>query len=682
MEEYSDADEGSVGYIVLILVVILVIGLAGAVVWYFMRKPVAPVPFRVTIINATGLLVNAILPTGIATTFTPNQTYPETIFLSGSTFSYSFTVPGTSTIKNYTGTINGTETNAQTWYLTRGGIARRKASFTVTNGTSTLDSCCNLNGAVITFTPVIIWDPYDVTLNETLSPIESRKTVSIDYYYLADKNISIEFRYTPPYTGAEQTAWIYNPLKMNPVSDGTNLVLLLNSECKPLYPTDTRCDGTKPVTIDPNSGPTITFKLGTKPSGGSGTLPFIVPGTTASTDFVIATDEPNTNTPAGRVLLRSKNTPSSNWFVYINQIQNSNLYVGADLGTKILYGKDSTNKYTELYKVCKKDSHTLYIWGGKVSSTFVDSCGNTATANTDCKYTVIDSGSNLGYYTCVAHLSEDSGNYLDPCNSDVTNNCTTDAECRTVANGGKCWTRRYCDTTIGKCDIPRAESQSCTKDSMCSNGLKCNNGYCGTAPVGGSCATNLDCKGGLWCYKQKCTEKSNVFGPCDPSKSSTVSCGHDLCCKSIPYLEWEPATVIESCGTNSAGQQCQVYNSPRYGGEICGYCMTSAGAAADEGCPANTTLMGCSPLKMTRSCPPGYTFVEDSSRTGGQGACIKCPKGYTTNPKYLLNGVLKCDRISTQSYSNTGCIDMCIPAPGESGAVCKAITPSEPCTTF
>lgn len=676
--------DGGAGAIVAVILLLVIIGVAGAAAWYYMKdkKDAAvapPVVFSAIIENATGLRINVVLPNSpTPQIMEPGVVLPEATFTSGAVISYTFNNPTTASPKTYTSTITTSFVgDKQRWYLTRGGLAKSKSIVSVSNDTASSDSCCNVQGAFPTFTPVLIWG---TGLEEVLAPIPPRSSANITIYYHIDGYVPIEFRYTSPLGGSAKV-WKYDPVS-GPLGDGSNLRLLLNAMCDPIYPTSARCDGTIPTTpVDPNEGPKITFKLGAGVGSSAGSIgdvntPFKNPMKPDSTDFVIATDETSGTpaVPAGRILLTSAGLTQDKWSVPISSIVNNKLYVGAYNGPVAppTFGKTTGGTPTEAYKVCKTTSHTLYIWSGKQGINA--GCDNPPTpATTACAYTP-NSSTGGGSWSCVAHLSEEPGNYSDPCNTDIGVTCDTDDQCKLTSQGGKCWTPRYCDTVTKKCYPVRSETEACTRDAMCKDGMTCNGGYCGSIPIGGACSTNANCSGGLWCNAGKCSAKSTLGGACDPTKASSVTCASaDLCCTRKPYVPWEEIGWTESCGSADCSSQTVSRNT---GAKGCYKCVPNvAKTDVEDTCPANTGRIGCSPFDPVISCSnPSYTFVRDADFPA-RGKCIRCPTGYTLNRnKYTTAGVLQCRGI-TGTYGSSGCVDMCVPAPGSTGAICTTEMP-------
>lgn len=680
----SVEEESSMGYMLLLLVIIIAVG-AGVAIWYFKFKT-KPKSFNVVIENGTGLEVTATLPNGIKHVFKPNEVYPETTFLSDSAFSYTFTIPNTTppVLKTYTSKVGAYSFGGlQRWYLSRGGLAKRKIVFTATNDITTSSSLCTHKN--ISFTPVILWD---VNIEEILPPIPPRSTSTITLYYPDDKISPVEFRYTIPSSNPINTAWKYDPTVLGPLANGTNLSLVLDNNCNPLYPK---------TPIDPNEGPKITFKLGTgKGSNIDGVNTLFKHPTKETTDFVICTDETmhTPHTPAGRILLKSVGLTSDKWTIPISRIQNGNLYVGAYDGNntppifgglQVSYTPTASSKLTEVYKVCKQTSHTLYIWSGKQGVNA--GCQNEPTsASTTCKYTISTDGSG-GTFNCVAHLSEESGNYDDPCNIPTLQDCNTDAECKTIEKGGKCWTPRYCDSTIKKCMPVKSETETCNRKAMCQDNLACTNGYCGSSPLNGTCATSADCTSDLWCYNGKCTTASPDSGPCDPLEKDKPVCQQGLCCEKRTQMPWIEDSVIIKCGLYNGDptKPCIPLQDRQNNTDLCYYCLEYPGNPNQDGCPTNPTntiRIQCTPSIPTKSCNTGFTYIEDSN-SPDKGKCVRCPSGYVLNKaKYEINGVFKCNKIATVPYSDLSCQDLCIPGPGESGAICRQITPSNPCEVY
>jgi len=706
--EYMELGLGIISSISCIIFICLIISI-GLAVWYSKKSSTTPInqnnytgppapsgpEFEVSIINKTGISLVVTMPDGTTKTFAPEEKYPPTgttTIRSGTSISYQILADVPPTLIPFTNIANGLPgaTNAQTWYLTKGGIMRSTITFRVTNNTNTQDSCCSggSNPNSVTFQPYVMWNTNPL-LTQKLPDIAPGQSVVLTHFMGGDKYIPIEFRY--PFYNKNPTDLPYKVWKLEGIDirPNMNVNLLLNQYCDPLYPTAARCDGTTPASQNPLSLsgrgiPSITFKYGQgKGSNTPGAnIPFGSDITTPNgKNFCIATDLSGNGviTPAGTVLFCTAMSPDpSTWAVPIDYIVNNKLYVGSGTNTdNIIYGKNAKGNMDPIpYTTCfdPSTSYTLYVWGGNQGNT--DQCPTqNPPTNKTCKVVPNPTGGN-GYYTCIGHLSTDAGNLKDPCNDSTSSgNCTLDADC------SKCWEPRFCnntDFTPPKCDVVRSQTQKCTRDAMCGNGLKCNNGYCGTSPIGGTCKTLSDCiQNDGWCYNGKCIAKSSDGGPCDPTIASATTCLRDYCCKTTANPPWTYGELKQKCPPAYDGtDKCSVISSQADPKPSCRQCtdyVSNTNPPNPYSCPGDGMLAICGNGLPVNTCSLADTVFVEDSQYPNTGLCIKCPTGYVMNPKYKINNKWSCPRISTNSNTpaNTGCPDMCIPAAGSSGAVCQ-----------
>jgi len=658
--------------------------------WYYIKnKQIIPSPnaFPVSIINKTGITLAVKLPDGQTKTFVPDEIYPKTgtyLVNPGSTISYQVPADAANlppTNIPYSFSINGTPSSPQTWFLTKGGVMKSSMTFRVTNDTNTQESCCSGGGQPnsVTFQPFIIWNENPM-LTQQLPDILPGQSTAITHFWGGNAYVPIEFRY-PNYNYNKSTGekpykvWKLEGINMKP---NMNVSLLLNQYCNPLYPTDIRCDGSNPKAENQFYGnvPLVTIKLGK--GVGSNTKGVNTPF--AFKDFCITTDSVNNGITqtANNVLFCSASSPDpSTWIFPTSSIVNNKLYVGsAERGTdlnSLIYSKDKDGNIDHIpYTTCDNTtSYTLYVWGGNQSGT--DRCKNPPT-NRTCGVV------GQGHYNCIGHLSSDAGNYKDPCNDGTsTGHCVKDSDC------AKCWDPRFCNTTdfvTPRCDVLRSRTQKCTRDAMCTPGLKCNNGHCGTSPIGGACSKNNDCiESGGWCYQGRCIAKSSDGGPCDPSTASSNTCESGYCCKNTLNPPWLPGILKQQCPPAYDGKdKCGVMADRGSSVQLCRQCtdyMNIVEPPNPWSCPGNSFLALCGNGIPINTCSPSdYTFVEDSVYENS-GLCMKCPPGYMMNPKYKVDGKWKCGFVSTSS--NKQCPDMCIAAENSTGSTCVYNNTREPC---
>jgi hypothetical protein len=664
-------------FILVIVIIVVVVG----VWWYYKNQgSVSPAPistpistgteFQVKIINKTGIELQVKMPDNTTKKFNPDETYPQSgtiIIKSGTLISYNIPSDDASKQVSYSFKGNGIpgDSNAQTWYLTKGGIKSSTQTFRVSNDTNTQESCCS-DGSV-TFQPYIIWNS-DPLLTQKLPDIKPGTSIILTHYRGGDTYIPIEFRYPNNSYVKGSSALPYKIWKLEgiDINPNMNVRLLLGHSCEPLYPKDTRCDGSKPEVIDYNNTPMITFKMGQGVGSTTPNTNIEFGNTPFGKQFCIATDiiQNGVTKEAGQIILCSNSTPDpTKWKVPITSVINNKLYVGAGTDdTNIIYSKNSKGEIDHMpYTICNKDTnYDLYIWGGNQSNT--DQCKNPMTTRKCDVY-------GPGMYNCVGHLSSDAGNYKDPCNNTTaTNTCTADADCK------KCWTPRYCNTDI---DIPRcypvkSATQQCTKTSMCGDGLQCINGYCGQSPLGGACTKLGDCASGNWCYKGKCVEKSAAGGPCDPSVASGITCLSDYCCVEHATAKWIQGTLTQKCPLGYQGADvCRVSSDRNSGGssQMCRQCtdyLNNTSGPNPHGCSVGYMQL-CGDGIPVNTCSSDTTFIEDTMYPN-TGLCIKCPEGFKLNPKYKVNNKWGCSRISTNT--DVDCPDMCIKSATSTGALC------------
>jgi hypothetical protein len=649
------SDDGSAAWLVLLLIII--VGIAIGVIWYMKYRVPEPIIFKADIYNETNTILDVVMPTGIIKTFQIGEKQLDVIVTSGTYIIYTIKDDSGQPVTYKVGVEGSSPTTKQEWFLTKGGIYRLKQQLPITNAVNTPESKCALYGIDTSFTPMIIWAP---TITEFLAPIPPRTTTPISYYTGGNQVMIVKFKYTKPDTNKTIGYWVLDSSKVN-VGGNTPINLMLDENCEPLYPSPTQ--STLGV-------PRITFALG----GGVGS-PANLPGTnipyvnplTGLQDFCIATDVvqgSTTTAKAGNILLRSKDTTPDKWVVPINQLVNNKVYVGA-------YGSPDTSmcEFSRMpngdlvdgYNVCKTDtSHTLYIYGGKQDPS-VAGCGNSQ-GPTDCANVNPDASGSVVYKPCIAHLSETPGNYTDKCNTEANNTCTKDIDCE------GCWGEpRYCDTLGSKCTPKLHQTAACTKSSMCNNDLPCTaNGYCGSSPAGGKCAVDSDCPTDHWCYHGVCVPLGGDSMPCKPMTTTTTkTCKADYCCKETRYGKVERSDPIKKCDNHYTN------------GWACVPTLTLEKLVCVISEPSQPNFTPCRAIANGPqttpivTCTSGYTYVDDPNNPL-QGGCVKCPVGYTVNPKYKqADGTYKCPNMKYTSGTLATCdADMCVPAPGETGFTC------------